>query len=458
MLGKIINILKNNQIRLPVWCGILIAHIPYSWRPVVGPIFKRRITQIKEFDEISEIQKKEIIFQQIFEIVKYSIDNIPFYREFYSRNGFSLDMLQVFDDIKKIPVVTKDDLLTVKLSQRSNTEIDSLLVNTGGSSGKTLSFYIEPNAIPHEAAHGSTMWKELGYKRGCIRLLLVGRSKVKNGADYEFARNCYSLDMYQPYKKNKRRLIELLRKHPCEYLQGYPSVLSEFADFCREQPDLLELICCKLKGVFLNSEFPYPIYRDNIESVFQVPSQAFYGHTERCVMAYEKKGLKNVYHPFQTYGFTEVQKRDDGHYDLIGTSYFNHASPLIRYNTNDIVDNPCFVDGILESFEIIEGRSGQFVKDKNGRDISLTGLLMGRHHQLFDYCDHIQITQKEQGKAIILYVPKEGKNIDSPSSLFDSSNIDIDFDFKPLNKPIRTASGKINLLVKYEQFDNQSNH
>ena len=448
MFGSIISALKQNRLHLPVWLGILTAHIPYSWRPIVGRVYSKRLHQIKQFEILSVEERKRVIFQQMYDLVRYSIEKVPFYKQFYEKQGFSLDQLKTYDDLIRIPVVSKAELMGCELLERSNPNLEKMLVNTGGSSGKTLSFYIEPDAIGHEQAHGQYMWRELGFQASCVRLIVIGRSRVKNGVDYEFARNCYSLDMYQPYEKNKERLIKMLKKHGAEYLQGYPSVLAGFADFCKENPDLLTVIKKKLKGVFLNSEFPYPVYRDRIEGVFNVPSQAFYGHTERCVMAYEKKGQRNVYYPFQTYGYTEVLKREDGHYDLVGTAYHNHASPLIRYNTGDIVDNPVFEDGILKSFEIIEGRSGQFITDKDGREISLTGLIMGRHHPLFDSCDHIQIMQKEQGKATILYVSKNNKDIESPESLFDSSNVNVKFSFKRIDSPVRTKSGKVNLLVK----------
>lgn len=448
MFGTIINKLKQNKIHLPVWMGVLIARIPYSWRPIVGKVYKQRMKQIETFETMDVEEQKRFVFRQTYDIVKYSVENIPFYEQFYLKKGFTIEQLKSFDDLSKIPVITKADLLSCELAERSNETMEKMLVNTGGSSGMTLSFYIEPSAIGHEAVHGIAMWRELDYKVTSVRLIVIGRSSVANGVDYEFARNCYSLDMYQPYANNKERLIKMLRKHGADYLQGYPSVLAEFADFCSENQDLLEEIQRSLKGVFLNSEFPYPVYRDRIEGVFQVPTQAFYGHTERCVMAYEKNGKKNVYYPFQTYGFTEVLKREDGHYDLVGTSYFNHASPLIRYNTGDIVDNPVFENGILKSFEIIEGRSGQFIVDRDERNISLTGLIMGRHHPLFDCCDHIQIMQREKGEATILYVPKNGETITDAASLFDSSNVNVSFSYQQLERPIRTKSGKVNLLVK----------
>ena len=239
----------------------------------------------------------------------------------------------------------------------------------------------------------------------------------------------------------------MLRKYPCYFLHGYPSVLSEFAHYCEHDSELLKLLRGKLKGAFLSSEYPYPVYRKKLEQVFGIKTQSFYGHTERCVMAFETEEQFR-FKPFQTYGYAETIKDNNDKNHLVGTSYFNMASPLIRYDTEDIIDNPCYEDGILELFDIKEGRSGQFIEDKNGKKVSLTGLVMGRHHGLFNLCEHIQVHQDEPGHATIIYVPKIGQKIERPETLFDASNVDVDFCFLERNQPIRTASGKINLLVK----------
>ena len=168
MFGSIINVLKKNRIHLPAGLGLLMARIPYSWRPIVGKEYKRRLKQIHLFEQLSIDEKKESVFRQVYEIVAYSIDNIAFYREFYAKKGFSIDQLKSYDDLDKIPVVTKDDLIACDVSERSNLSLDKILVNTGGSTGKTLSFYIEPNAIGHEAAHALTMWQELAKFSGQV--------------------------------------------------------------------------------------------------------------------------------------------------------------------------------------------------------------------------------------------------------------------------------------------------
>ena len=456
-MSNIITLLKSNGIKLPIWIGQAISHIPFEWRPVIGNSYLHSMKDISSFDKMSIDQKQNYIFKRMYKLVEYAINNIDFYKDFYAQKNFSIAQLRNFEDIKRIPIICKEDLAKYPLEYRSAKNVEKYIQNTGGSSGQTLSFYVQPEQFGCEWAHIHTMWKELGFRPSDLRLLMVGRNNVKDGVEYEFARHTLSLDIYQPFRDTASKLKQIIQKHPVLYLHGYPSVMSDFALYCQQDPKLLALLKGKLRGAFLNSEYPYSKYRETIEHTFNIKTQSFYGHTERCVMAYEKhKHFRYI--PFQTYGYAEAIKREDGHYDLIGTSYNNLASPLIRYNTKDIIDNPSFNDGIMSEFDIIEGRSGQYIIDKNGQRISLTALVMGRHHTLFDLCKHIQIGQLSHGTAIVFYEPHYGVQIDNVELMFDASNVDIDFKFEKVNSPLRTSSGKVNLLVLPSLIDGYFQH
>lgn len=94
-----------------------------------------------------------------------------------------------------------------------------------------------------------------------------------------------------------------------------------------------------------------------------------------------------------------------------------------------------------------EGRSGDFIEDKYGRKIPLTALIFGRHHKAFDVADYIQIGQTEPGKATLYVTSKDVGSQGDLGKLFDLTNVDIDFEFRVIDKPIRTSLGKLKLRV-----------
>jgi len=196
----------------------------------------------------------------------------------------------------------------------------------------------------------------------------------------------------------------------------------------------------------LTSEFPSRHYRNTIEEVFLAPTQSFYGHTETCIMAYE--GEPFLFRTLQSYGYAEVENINDSSC-LVGTNYFNFESPLIRYNTEDIVGDVDLESGVLKTFRITKGREGDFILDKNQVKIPLTGLIFGRHHRIFNYCKHIQIKQEIPGTAIVYYVEGiKSINEEDAYQYFEVSDVAINFVFKSLKSPILSKSGKVNLLIK----------
>lgn len=440
-------LLKNHLPNIPPSIGRLLNYLPYSMRPGLSQVYTRRSLEIQENSAFSLDERRNFVFTRIKKLVDYSYEHVPFYFEFYNQKNFHPSELRCFKDIQKIPIVDKTILSGYPIEKRSSKIANKYLVNTGGSTGSPFSFFIQDSSIGHEWAHMHVIWQKLGYKSSDLKLLFGGRSNIKNIVDYDFLRNHFALDIYADYNLVAEKLTKLLQRHQVRYLHGYPSSIYDFALFCRdENPLLLKLLAKNLKGVFLGSEYPHSVYRDAIETIFKVETISWYGHTERAVLAYEKNE-DYKYEPFITYGFSEALSCNDKEYSLIGTSYYNFASPLIRYNTDDIISDPVLNEGILESFKIARGRNGDVVIDKNNKKINLTGLIFGRHHDLFNHCNFLQVKQVVNGKIEIHFVSSEITQ-EQASKLFDSRNLELDVDFVKRDTPIRTSSGKINLLIK----------
>lgn len=171
---------------------------------------------------------------------------------------------------------------------------------------------------------------------------------------------------------------------------------------------------------------------------------SWYGHTEGVILAGELF-QKFEYVPFLSYGYSEAVKTDN-YFHLVGTCFNNLAAPFIRYDTEDLINPNLNKNGLLESFEITEGRLGEFVIDKNNKNISLTALIFGRHHKLFDHVDFIQVKQIVPGEIVVYY--SNASFIEDPAGLFDSTNVNIDLFFQQVKEPFKSHLGKIPLLIK----------
>ena len=136
----------------------------------------------------------------------------------------------------------------------------------------------------------------------------------------------------------------------------------------------------------------------------------------------------------------------DGRTHLVGTNYENRLSPFIRYDTGDGIKPVNFADRILESFRIAEARLGEFILDSSNNPVSLTALIFGRHHKIFEVADFIQISQDKPGMAI-LHVTAPGFEYSQVDELFDLKNVNISFNVKFREGPYKTKLGKTPLLI-----------
>ncbi len=432
---------------LLVKIGLALNRIPYTAIPVIGRIYNNAYKAVNGFEGMTLEEKKNYVFEKVYSIVGYAIERIPFYREYYNNQGFQLSDLNSFEDICKIPVINKAMLMSVPIEQRSASQKNSYVANTGGSSGKPLSFYKTKDLKVKEMAYFHYMWSTLGYKKSDLRLHFVGRSQLDGRLKYNLIENSIQTDVYTPFCK----VLSQLSKLGCciKYLHGYPSVLYEFALYCENHPEEYAASGLQktLKGAFLKSEYPHQRFREKVETVFRIPTFSHYGHTEVCALAGEMQKAFD-YKVLQSYGY--VSSREiDGECHLVTTTYDNFASPLIQYDTEDCVSN-CIVDeGLLSVVQMSGGRTGEYIIDKAGNRITLTGVIFGNHHKLFDYCSQIQIAQSEQGKATVYYVPKQELPMGfNPANFFETKNIEIDFVFKRIDEPIKTKLGKVLLKVE----------
>lgn len=436
--------LKNNLKNIPPSIGKQINKIPYGVRPGIGKIYTQRK---QEISQIEHIDQKKFVFERIKTLVEHSYHNIKFYKEYYDQSNFHPAQLKSFDDIVKIPIITKAILNEYPLEDRSFPVPGRYIVNTGGSSGTPFGFYIEPSSMGHEWAHMHTIWENLRYKPSDLKIVFGGRSDVNSLVEYDVIRNHFAIDIYADYKEVCIKLKQILKKHSIKYLHGYPSSIYDFAVYCESNDrEITEILSKNLVGAFLGSEYPHKHYREKIESVFGIKTISWYGHTERAVLAYEKYN-QFEYYPFLTYGYAEILKKTNNENALISTSYYNFTSPLIRYNTEDLVQEPKFKNDILESFKILKGRNGEFVKDLDNKNINLTGLIFGRHHELFNFSKFIQVKQIDIG-VIEIYFVSDSVSEEQASKLFDQNNLNFKISFKKIPEPIRSISGKIGLLIK----------
>lgn len=403
---------------------------------------------MKQFASLSAEDQRYWVEKKAFEIAFWAKRHHPFYATLYR----DITLQKSFENFSILPIVTKNDLQQVPLEDRSIQQKERYLTNTGGTSGNPLVFFLDRQAFAREWAHMHFIWQHLGYRTTDLKLVFRGKNLGDRALVYNPVHNEYLVNAYCAYDLIAEALISKLRNNSIRFLHGYPSAIYDFMLYCSEnRPQIIDELRKSLKGVLYGSEYPAPMFREPVEDLLQVRSISWYGHSEFSILAYEVE--KYLYAPMPTYGYAEAVPGDDG-YRLVCTGYYNRVHPFIRYDTGDLIE-PVDHDGILRTFMIKEGRVGDFVTDAAGKNISLTALIFGRHHQIFDRVRFLQMAQKEKGHALILISRHPGKKLikNEVPGMMDLDNVDIKFDFLIGDEPFRTKAGKVILKVPYDQVE-----
>ncbi len=421
------------------------VHVPFTFR--LGLCYSRMSWSVRKWYTIDKYSIEEN-FLNLRNLVAHSLQSIPFYQSYYANHGFTIDGLKSADDWNNIPIVSKIDMQNASLFNRSTNSKKGLKINTGGTSGQPLEFYLDRQAFAREWAHMHYIWKARGYKPNHLKLTLRGKHfERKQILRYNAVHNEYIVNASAPMSDVVKAVIELPRRDVIRWIHGYPSLVAEFAHECtRVDREKFSRFRSNLFGILLGSEYPVPVYRTVIEDVLSTNVVSWYGHSEMAILARET--AKGIYESFPTYGFAEaVPDPKSGAYRLVCTSLHNRVHPFIRYDTGDLIEPISNVNGSL-SFRILEGRVGDYIVDKNGMKHSLTAIIFGRHHDAFEFIKHIQVRQEFLGKISILVVPRStGQDHEAIMSGLNLNDLDLDWSIKIISEPIRSASGKILLKV-----------
>lgn len=432
---KLLVAFKRVVEKIPYPVGRVVAHIPYSLR--LGRTYSKYSKFLPLFESFDPFQKNKFVIKQLNNIVQYAQSNIPFYKELY---GKGIIQIEKMSDFEELPIITRGEVRDY--TQRAN---GAMLLNTGGTSGEPLSFYVDNQAWAREWAHMHYIWARKGYKVGDLMVTMLGKNLFGHFYKYNAVHHELRLNPYVDAGENINHVRFLFERYPISFFQGYPSSIYNFLREIETVADdhLRDLIRKKIRCCLFSSEYPLPYMTKYIRTDWMLDYISWYGHSEMCILAYEDK-QEGSYLPLLTYGLAEVCNGI-----LCGTSYNNFDMPLIRYSTGDFVEGKVDETGLLRSFVVTQGRSGDYVQDTNGRHLSLTALIFGRHHLIFNYADYVQVYQRVAGELTILVTLKPGKNLPQAdmSKMFDTRDANFQFSFRTLKEPILTKSGKLKLLV-----------
>lgn len=369
----------------------LFETIKYALRsyPIIRPY-------IKEVDRLYTMNAEELKQRnekRFLEIFRRAYDKSPFYHKLYTEEGIRKEDITCLEDIKKLPVITKDmvkkhadEMLTVPRRQ-------VIRANTSGTTGTPLKIYESWPSIWWTQAYTYCSRKRDGFTYGQPLVSLRGHLNRNQTSLKIHLSNTLFLSSYNINSNTVEQYYKKIVMFQPIAIEGYPSSLYSLALFLKDAE--LEL---NIPITFTSSETLLDYQRDLIEERLGTEIYDRYSMTERTIFLVESHNHAGYY---EAPGFSINEYIDDGE---ICTSLINDAFPLIRYRSNDIMEieeatdeNPQIV------VKRVNGRKEDYLHCKDGsRILRLDFIFKGVKHVKMS-----QLVQDKEGVLSVRVVPEK---------------------------------------------------
>jgi phenylacetate-CoA ligase len=276
--------------------------------------------------------------------VKYAY-SVSAYREKYKKHGVQLNDIRSLEDINKLPVMTKSDIMDFYpegIVPNGFNKNHSYLKSTSGSTGTSVSVYCDLFSAVKSLIGFARMLKIYGgswYKTKVALVVDLTSGTEENVVFIEggspFIEKIFLLDNIAYIHKYQRveNIINQLNKFKPEYLGSSPNMLRKFA-LLKNKGHGIE---SKPKYIFSSCEILDSHTRKIIEDAFDTRVFDFYGATETGPIAFQC-ATEEHYHVHSDFVFLEFLDNDGKHIDygkkgtILVTKLYGGGTPIIRYN------------------------------------------------------------------------------------------------------------------------------
>jgi len=421
-----------------------------------GGNFQQYLSEIEKNQWLSVKDLQEIQERKLQNIIAHSYKNIPYYKNLFDSLCISPQDIKTSSDLKKIPILEKQTIKNNKNNfiAQNISKRELIPYSTGGTTGAPLILYITKNSLQYNFACGEARVKHwAGVKTGDKLATFLGRVVVAPSVikppfwRYNKANNQILFSSFHLNEKNSDFYIDELNCFQPKIVQGYVSIIHQFAKYILK----LHKKICPPKAVLVSSETLFDWQKEDIEKAFG--ARVFNSYSLAEFVAFVSQCERGGLHISPEYGIIELEPAGGINFEIIATTLFNYAMPLIRYKTGDLVtldeNKSCACGRALPLIKSIEGRSDSMLITPEGHSLSPASLSL-----VFAACPNIhdsQIIQTANDSITLKIVKEKQFNEKDLKNLVDQlkkrlgkvMKIDIEF----VQEIARTDAGKRRLII-----------
>lgn len=429
----------------------------FFYYPVTLAKGERVYKYLSKYRRFQWLRTEEIKAYQIArfkKILEYALSQSPFYSELYKRYGIDHREIKTFNDIDKIPAISKSALIenfskiSTKLKYISGTK------TTGGSTGQPVQVKKNPGALARERAATWRSYEWAGVGVGDRQARFWGNPHSTGGrikaSLADLASNRFRISAFDLTDSALFSYYHKLVSFRPVYLYGYVSAIKKFTEFIRDK-NLRRIP--SLKCIITTSELLTDIAAQEMQAVMGCKVFNEYGCGEVGSVAHQCE--HGNLHIMAENLLVEVVENEHSHGEILVTDFFNFATPLIRYRVGDcgiLGDSLCPCGRGLPLIKSVSGRAYDLIKTPRGKIIHPEAAIY-----IFESLqaetgafNQFQLVQASVDKILIRIVPTEKWSEKLVARLKQDFKVyiddQIDYEIEVCSDIKKEKSGKIRLV------------
>lgn len=404
-----------------------------------GQTIKQHYNDIKQIMESNAHNSK-----QLQSICNYAHNNVPFYIPLKS------------SDFSDLPVITKNHYKEMYESFQSQDSTNVYhRMSTSGSTGTP--FTVNQDKAKRERTMAEVIYfneiegQVLGQKYMYFKAWPEKKSKVER-----FKQNLVPIDILKLDEVALESIRSTLKNDKqINSCLAYASSYEILSQYMYDKGDTSSMF--NLKVIFSSSSLLKEETREKLESIFGCPIIDRYSNQENGILA-QTNSNSRVFKVNRASYYIELLKLDSDETAEAGelgrivvTDLYNHAMPIIRYDTGDLAISDDLDRQNISTLRSIQGRRIDMVYDTQGN--VLTPHSISVHMKRYGKLKQWQFIQEDKNYYILKVNGAEGvyKEMDFIDSLKVILGEDANIQVKLVNEIPVLASGKFkNTICNYK--------